>query len=121
MRNNAVVAASNQLLGALLLARSEAVKREAPVTVTFPATADGWVVTDADGNTLLSHTVNNAAIEVTATGNAGGGIIFGSDGRSSVRYQSSDDYLKISYQESKRQICLSASGRPWIESGGSCS
>ncbi|MCP3661179.1 MAG: prepilin-type N-terminal cleavage/methylation domain-containing protein, partial [Gammaproteobacteria bacterium] len=47
MRNNAVVAASNQLLGALLLARSEAVKREAPVTVTFPATADGWVVTDA--------------------------------------------------------------------------
>ncbi len=118
MRNNAVVAASNQLLGALLLARSEAVKREAQVT--FSATADGWEVTDAGGNTLLSHTVNNAAIEVTATGNAGGGIIFGSNGRSSLRYKKVD-YLKISYEDSKRQICLSPSGRPWIESEGDCS
>ncbi|MCP4996875.1 MAG: prepilin-type N-terminal cleavage/methylation domain-containing protein [Gammaproteobacteria bacterium] len=119
MRGNAVVAASNQLLGALLLARSEAVKRESQVT--FSTTTGGWQVTDTGGNVLLSHTVSNDEIEVAATGAAGGGIIFGSDGRSSVRY-GEDDYLTISYDEGgERQICLSPAGRPWIESKGDCS
>ncbi|MCP4275823.1 MAG: prepilin-type N-terminal cleavage/methylation domain-containing protein, partial [Gammaproteobacteria bacterium] len=119
MQGNAMVAASNQLLGALLLARSEAVKRESQVT--FTTTAGGWQITDLDGNVLLTHTVNNAAIVVAASGAAGGGITFGSDGRSLIRYAAAD-FLKISFDEGgERQICLSPAGRPWIEREGDCS
>ncbi len=121
MRGNAVVAAGNQLLGALLLARSEAVKRESQVA--FSTTAGGWQVKDAGGNVLLSHTVNDDNIKVTVAG-VTGTITYGSNGRSTSSFDASKDYLTVGYSgdtESARQIFFSTSGRPWIKSGGSSS
>ncbi len=122
LRGNAVTVAGNQMLGALLLARSEAIKRE--TNVTFSTVTDGWRVTSG-GTELLYHTVDNDDIAIGSAGAAGGGVTFGPTGRSTVAYSTSD-FLTVSIATlgandgGQRVICFSPTGRPWVRSGGSC-
>lgn len=79
IRNNRMATASNDLLGAMHLARSEAVKRRAPVTVcssadplNAPACSagflNGWVVfADDNGNDIVDATDGNNVIDADET------------------------------------------------------
>jgi type IV fimbrial biogenesis protein FimT len=123
IRGNAVLVASNQALGAVLLARSEAVKREA--NVNFSTITGGWRVTTTGGTELLRHTVDNANISINTAGAVASGVVFNSGGRSTVAL-GVNDFLRITIaglaanDGGERLICFSPTGRPRIESGGSC-
>jgi type IV fimbrial biogenesis protein FimT len=122
IRGHAVTVASNQALGAVLLARSEAVKREA--SVVFSTIAGGWTVT-AGGTELLRHTVDNDDISIVSAGAVAGGVTFNPVGRSTVAF-AEDDFLRIRVDDlaaddgGERLICFSPTGRPWIADGGDC-
>jgi type IV fimbrial biogenesis protein FimT len=122
IRGNAVVVASNQALGAVLLARSEAVKRE--TNVVFSSIAGGWTVT-VGATELLRHTVDNNDIAVVSAGAVAGGVTFNSGGRSTAAL-GAGDFLRISIaglaanDGGQRLICFSPTGRPRIEDGGNC-
>jgi type IV fimbrial biogenesis protein FimT len=113
IQRNAVTTSSNEILGSLLYARSEAVNRE--VNVTFTPAVNGWQVDadieDDDGNVigttnLLNETVGNANITL-----AGAAIIYNSRGRSG------QDAIEISFEGTlQSRICISLTGRPYIKS-----
>jgi type IV fimbrial biogenesis protein FimT len=115
-RNN-VSTSSNELVRALLYARSEAVRLEC--NVSFTLDADGWVVTtdadceDRDGLTLLKYEIDNSNISVEEDITDGESITFNSRGRASA---SAGDSLDISYDETlKAHVCLTLIGRPYIK------
>ncbi|MCP4465037.1 MAG: prepilin-type N-terminal cleavage/methylation domain-containing protein [Planctomycetaceae bacterium] len=116
-------ATSNQLLGALLLARSEAVKRvslDALSPTVGGGTVTGWQVPDNANVVLLTHTLESATIGITATGNAGS-VTYRSNGRSGTSLAAATDFLTISDGDASRKMCLSPSGRPSIiDGGGNC-
>ncbi|MES9992263.1 MAG: GspH/FimT family pseudopilin [Candidatus Thiodiazotropha sp.] len=114
-RNN-VAATSNELLGALLYARSEAVRIESDVTFT-PA-ADGWIVTAA-GVDIVDQSVNNENVTIAAN-LTGGDVTYNSRGRADI---TAGDNLEVSYDAVvQNRICLSPIGRPYIKKAdeGNC-
>lgn len=97
MLTNRLAAASNELVGSLQLARSEAVRRGARVAVCASSTGnscsggwtDGWVVFEdrnrdgavSPGETILRSHAGPAGLQVLASGNIGSAVVFRSDGR----------------------------------------
>ncbi|WP_369158423.1 GspH/FimT family pseudopilin [Candidatus Thiodiazotropha sp. LNASS1] len=105
IQRNTISTTSNELLGALLYARSEAVRQEA--TATFTPEADGWLVESGDV-TLLDHTVENDNIAID-----GDAVTYSPRGRANLVAEQSID---ISYKGTlESRICLSLSGRPFIK------
>jgi type IV fimbrial biogenesis protein FimT len=117
MERNSVSATSNEILGALLYARSEAVRTEAGITFT-PET-DGWRVTidDADhpsnGVDIVDQTVDNDNITLTEN-IAANSVTYNSRGRADITV---GDGIDISFAGTVQgRICLSLTGRPYIKS-----
>ncbi|MEW8693549.1 MAG: GspH/FimT family pseudopilin [Candidatus Thiodiazotropha endolucinida] len=109
IENNNVAATSNELLGAFLLARSEAVNIEGNVTLT--PEIDGWLVT-AGGVNIVDQTVDNE--NVTLTENiAANDVTYNARGRADITL---GDNIEVSFDGTvKNRICLSRTGRPYIK------
>ncbi len=135
MERNSVVAESNELIAALLLTRSEAIKRE--VSTVLVSSASGWrVFVDTNGNgtedsgeeVLVIHTVNNSNVTLSANGAAASGIRYSSSGRvlGGGFSGGSTDYFKLVRGSAPtRCVRFSLTGRPWVDKhtteGGGCS
>jgi type IV fimbrial biogenesis protein FimT len=105
VERNTITTTSNELLGGLLLARSEAVRQEA--STTFTPEVNGWLVQSGDV-TLLDHTVTSDYIAIT-----GDAVTYSARGRANLDAARSID---ISYKDSLvSRVCLSISGRPFIK------
>ena len=112
-RNNAVATTSNELLGAILLARSEAIRAEK--TTTFTTLSNGWQVVNSDGDDLVKHVVDNSNVTIGSAD-----IDYNPRGRADL---DSSESIDISYNGSvKSRICLTLTGRPFIRSAddGAC-
>ncbi|MCU7878639.1 MAG: GspH/FimT family pseudopilin [Candidatus Thiodiazotropha sp. (ex Lucinoma borealis)] len=111
IQRNIVTTTSNDLLGALLYARSEAVRQE--VTATLTPEADGWLLTSG-GVTLLDHTIDSNHITID-----GDPLTYSPRGRAGLVATQSID---VSYKGTLvSHVCLSLTGRPFIkmvEDGG---
>ncbi len=133
IERNSVVAESNELIAALLLTRSEAIKRE--TNTLLISTASGWssfVDDDSDGvqdageDVLTSHTVNNSNISLAANGDISTGIGYGPTGRATNSLTDDDgttDYYKLERGDApNRCIRFSLTGRPFVdkEEDGNC-
>ncbi|MCP4450596.1 MAG: hypothetical protein GY809_03990, partial [Planctomycetes bacterium] len=137
IERNSVVAESNELIAALLLTRSEAIKRE--TNTLLISTASGWNsfvdddndgVQDAGEDVLTSHTVNNSNISLAANGDVSTGVGYGPTGRATNGSLTDDDgttdYYKLERGDAPtRCIRFSLTGRPWVDKdsseGGGCS
>jgi type IV fimbrial biogenesis protein FimT len=105
VEKNTITTTSNELLGALLLARSEAVRQEA--STTFTPETDGWLVQSGEVM-LLDHTVKSS--HITISGNA---VTYSPRGRAGLDTTGSID---ISYKDTlASRVCLGLSGRPFIK------
>ncbi|MCM8855974.1 MAG: GspH/FimT family pseudopilin [Candidatus Thiodiazotropha sp.] len=105
IQRNTVTTASNELLGALLYTRNEAVRQEA--TATFTPEADGWLVA-SNGVTLLDHTVDSSKITID-----GDPITYSPRGRAGLADTQSID---VSFKGTlMSRVCLSLTGRPFIK------
>ncbi|MCP3672130.1 MAG: hypothetical protein GY814_17210, partial [Gammaproteobacteria bacterium] len=114
-----VTAASNKILRAVLLTRSEAINQELPVTFTINDDEDGWDVTDDDDVLILTDSIVDAGITLDIDGDAGD-ITFGSNGRPAAPMVSNSDFLTISSGDKSLLICFTPSGRPSIQNVGDC-
>lgn len=109
--------ASFDVFSTITYARSEAISRNAAVTITSASGtnwADGWSVTDASGNALRTQ---NAVANVTITGP--GTVVYNAMGRVSATVTISLTGTGVLVANS-RCITVDPSGRPRVASG-SCS
>jgi len=135
IERNSVVAESNELIAALLLTRSEAIKRE--VNTVLVSSASGWrifVDTNGDGTedtgeeVLGIHTVNSSNVTLSANGAAVSGIRYGSNGRvigGGFTGGGTDFFKVVRGSAPTRCVRFSLTGRPWVDKdtaeGGGCS
>ena len=111
IESNNVATTSNEMLGALLYARSEAVRIEADVT--FTPEADGWLVTTEDGVNIIDQTVDNENLTITENITANE-VTYNPRGRADIIV---GDSIDISFDSTVRsRVCLSLTGRPYIKS-----
>lgn len=98
VRNNRLAAQANELIGALSLARSEAVKRGANVEVCVSSNstscgtgswAQGWVVRHAAG-VIRSHGVLTGGSSLSAGTDVGTKITFTPSGRTTISTTATD-------------------------------
>ena len=110
--------AAFELMADLTYARSEAVKRNADVTVTRSGTwTGGWTITDSGGGTLRQHPAFANTISISAGSNA---VSFSINGRASTSANFTIDDAAGKSTIPAQCIALDASGRPRA-STGSCS
>ena len=111
MERNNISTASNEIVGALLYARSEAVRTE--TTVTFTPEADGWLVTNEDGVDIVDQSVDNENT-VLAENILTDSVVYNARGRADI---TEGDGIDISFDGTVQgRICLSLTGRPYIKS-----
>jgi type IV fimbrial biogenesis protein FimT len=111
-RNRAV---ASDLHSALVLARSEAVKRNTPVTLSpMPTWSDGWRIASpvAGQPDLLSHTLSPG----NTIDSAAGSVVFGASGRAAaaVEFELTSD----TNANSVRCLSLGIDGRANVEKKG---
>ncbi|WP_456405195.1 GspH/FimT family pseudopilin [Thiolapillus sp.] len=117
MDRNAVSTTANDLLSSILLARSEAIKREQPVIFSGNADFGTWNVaadTDGDGTgdvVLLQHDLGGHGSSVAANNSTT--ITFNTRGRANLNVN--NDYFTISKNDATRYVCFSATGRPRVQ------
>jgi len=119
-RNN-LSAASNDLVVALLTARSEAVKRECQVTVSRNGTwEDGWtanVLSNISGCTaqqIVSHEVSSNNLAIATAGNIGNTVTYDPEGRAIGLAGGDADYFELTLDGQTRFVCLTLFGRPYV-------
>jgi type IV fimbrial biogenesis protein FimT len=119
IRTQRVKTAAFDVMSSLLYARSEAVKRNASVTITPSAGnwANGWTLSDANANTLRSKA---AFANVSITGPAS--IVYSANGRLAPVGASPQFSLSASDVATANQRCIkvSPSGAPF-SAEGTCS
>ncbi len=130
MDKNAVTTAANDLLSSVLIARSEAIKRETPVVIQ---PVGGWgtryrVFNDLNNNNkynknkeaplILDQRLSSSSPTITANGAVANYIRFSPRGRASLNPGS--DFFTITKGSTTRHVCFSATGRPRIQEA-SCS
>ena len=142
-RNN-LAAASNDLVVALLTARSEAVKRECWVSVSNNGSADdewelGWSANVIDqsisgisgcaAQEVVRHEVSSNNLDIVAAGNIGTAVTYDSEGRARGLAGANTDFFTLTLDSQTRVVCLSLFGRPYIpdtpyskivQTGGDC-
>ena len=134
-RNN-LSAASNDLVVALITARSEAVKRECRVSVSTASTWDaGWtanVLSNIAGCTaheLVRHEVGNNNLAIATAGNIGTAVTYDPEGRAVGLAGANADFFTLTLDGQTRVVCLTLFGRPYVpdtppntpQSGANCS
>jgi len=119
IRTQRVKTAAFDVMSSLLYARSEAVKRNAAVTITPTGGnwANGWTLSDASANTLRSKA---AFANVSITGP--GSVVYSPNGRLSPVGTSPQFSLSASDVAATNQRCIrvSPSGAPF-SAEGTCS
>ncbi|MES9825166.1 MAG: GspH/FimT family pseudopilin [Candidatus Thiodiazotropha endolucinida] len=111
MERNNIAATSNEIVSALLYARSEAVRIENDVT--FTPEDDGWLVTSPGNIDIVDQTVENENISI-AENIAANDVTYNSRGRADITL---GDSIDISFNgELRSRVCLSLTGRPYIKS-----
>lgn len=124
IRENQLTATANDLVASLLMARSEAVRRESEARVSANGGdwSTGWIVeaenpTTLQFNTISSFSPSSSDFVITAVGaTADAPIRFNSNGRSIASYTSNVDYIKLTMGDDHvRYLCLSATGRPYAK------
>lgn len=119
-RNN-VTTVSNELVAALLYARSEAVRQE--VNVTFTPGLTGWTVEanlDDGDVTILEYELDNGKLSIAENITTGDAITYNSRGRATV---SVGDSYDISFDNTlETHVCINLTGRPYIKQAvdGNC-
>lgn len=109
-----VRSAASDLYETVLLARSEAIKRNAAIDVV-PAGggwADGWTVQVASDGTVLS--THEALTGVTVTANSSGNLSFRLDGRVSTNVRQMVLYTGEYSTIQPRCVNIDAAGRPSV-------
>ncbi|MEL0586210.1 MAG: GspH/FimT family pseudopilin [Candidatus Thiodiazotropha sp. (ex. Lucinoma kazani)] len=116
IQRNSVSSASNELVAALLYARSEAVRQEG--NTIFTLDANGWTVdvdADLDGTvdaTVLAYQIDNANISIAEDLDADT-LTYNPRGRATA---SAGDSIEISYDGTlKSRVCINLIGRPSIK------
>lgn len=119
-RNN-LSAASNDLVVAMLTARSEAVKRECRVSVSTGSTWDaGWtgnVLTDIGGCTaqeFVRHEVGSNNLVITTAGNIGTAVTYDPEGRAVGLAGANADFFTLTLDAQAKVVCLTLFGRPYV-------
>lgn len=116
IRTQRVKTASFDVMSSLLLARSEAVKRNVAVTVTpvSGSWTNGWTVTDANGNN-----VRNAAGFSNITIAGPGSVTYSGNGRLSPVGSTPQFGISASDVLTMNQFCIkvSSSGAPFSQQG----
>lgn len=123
VRQNRLTTATNELVTALNLARSEAIKRGRTVTVT-PSGGDwgaGWTTTttDLDGNAVTVNTGNGISGTLSMSGGAAT-FSFSASGFRNDGNGLSQISVCDSGSSRGRQISVSVMGRPSTDSHYSC-
>ena len=116
--NSRMTAQANEFLASLNLTRSEAVKRNAPVTMSAKGSgwADGWEITDAGGNVLREHPALEGASSLDSDETT---ITFQSNGQASVlTFNLCNPDTAIA---PGRDITVDVSGRASVVKPGTCS
>jgi len=106
--------AASELYGSALMARSEAIKRNASIDVIPSGSgwAGGWTVkVNASGKVLENH---EALSNVTVTPNASGNLSFRIDGRVSTNVRNFTLYNTQFTTISARCVFVDAAGRPSV-------
>ncbi len=140
LNKNSVSSVSNDLLAGILLARSEAVKREQNVVIARLGSdwSGGWrVFVDLDGDNsfdsgteaelVVNRLESDDGVTVSGNGNAATYVRFNPRGRavvlsgtSNIGLDPDDDYLSISRDSCSYNVIFSPTGRPHV-SESSCS
>lgn len=111
IERNSVAATSNELLGALLYARSEAVRVEDDVT--FTVEPGRWLVTAPGNIDIVDQTVDNENITLAENINLNE-VTYNPRGRADI---TEGDSIEVSFDGTVHsRICLSLTGRPYIKS-----
>jgi type IV fimbrial biogenesis protein FimT len=120
IRSQRIKAASNNLVSALVFARSEAVKRNADVTVTRVggSWSGGWTISYDDGGTKTPR--SQPALDQLKVTTAVSSVTFGGGGRAdSTANFTIDSNPTISNVEARCvEIGLDGLPRAWVERGG---
>ena len=111
IRNNRVTTAANDVLSAMQLARSEAIRQRRPITVCAGSEActdstdwsGGWIVTSADSVIRVWAARPN----MTITGPVD--ITFSPDGRADV------GAISLSIEDFDRTVSITVTGRAYVE------
>ena len=143
-RNN-LSAASNDLVVALLSARSEAVKRECNVSVSNNGSADdewelGWSANVIDqsisgisgcaAQEVVRHEVSSNNLDIVAAGNIGTAVTYDPEGRARLLAGANADFFTLTLDGQTKVVCLTLFGRPYVpdtpphpyvQSGANCS
>jgi len=133
LESNRATTAANDLVGSLLAARSEAVKRERTVSIVpNPNWNAGWITfedlngdgSQDGGDTLLfNHSNDSEGVAITANGGVAAAITYNAVGRTSRPdpLDTSTDYFDMIIGDSARKVCLTLIGRPFVvEKGEDC-
>lgn len=115
--NSRMTAQANNFLASLQLARSEAVKRNAAVTMSAPDGdwANGWQIADAGGNVLRVH----PALEGASSLGGDAAITFQSNGQAgATTFNLCNPDTSIA---PGRNIAVGVSGRASVIKPGTCS
>jgi type IV fimbrial biogenesis protein FimT len=113
--SNRAKGAATDLYVALTKARSEALKRNANVTLSPNAGGwqAGWQITDAANNVLDTH----SAVNGVTIANGPATVVYQSSGR--IRGAAAPSFL-ITSPSAQRGVCTSLSGRPYVKTSSSC-
>ena len=107
------------LIADLNFARSEAVKRNATVTISKSGTWNGgWTITDAGGTTLRTHAAFPGSVTIVTVGGIAS-VAFSLNGRASPAASFTIDNAAGKATIPAKYICVDQSGRP-RSSDGSC-
>lgn len=118
---NRLSATTNELVSALALARSEAVKRATPVSVVSADWSAGWEVSvDADGTVLRVYQANEeGGAEVTADTNFSGYVRYLPSGASEGSDGTGSGSFEICKSSHARTVSINNAGRV-STTGGDC-
>jgi type IV fimbrial biogenesis protein FimT len=119
IERNQVVSTANDLVAALLMARSEAINQEATITVKSDAwESASWTIVDADDD-IIVYREPSGNISITPHG-AVAEVSYLSSGRGAGAGFTNADYFNVESGDASRKVCMSAIGRPSVIKEGDC-
>ncbi len=114
IEKNQITTTTNDMVAALLLARSTAVTQGQDVVVAKVTEWDnGWTVTDAANKVILRHEPTSSRLSITSVGTKlDNALTYTAHGKISTALVPGTDFFKISIGNHETCVNFSASGRP---------